>query len=435
MKHYLIFILAWGGLLLGPAAWAQSANDKAPWQTKAKLELHPTIGVQIWGSYTMGQEVYNAEQQAYEGVDDRLNFQLRRTRFGFKGSAYERLKYNVLFSADLVGRDLLAGTEGGSNNGGQPNIGLWNAYVQWQVLPDNDLFDVVFGYQVPQIGRESITGALRSTSMEKSWSQNYLRRHLVGRGPGRSLGVNFGGLILKENRRWNWSYDVGIFNPAFGQLGGQSVGQRYAPLLTGRLVTYWGDPESKRYSTGHKINYFGQRKGLSLAVAAAHQGESDSYRRNGAWSADFLFNHGPWNMDGEWTLLHRSSLSAADAATADYTTQATTGYLRLSYNLAMPHEHFLEPVAMIVWLEGATSADEQAQAANLGAFAGRERIFDFGFNYYLNPDLKFSLHYTHRWGDSGAAGDGANINNFFFQNGVGAIRRGNWLGVGVITIL
>jgi hypothetical protein len=414
---------------------AQEASGKTPWQTKAKLELEPTIGVQIWGSYTMGQEVYNTDLQTYEAVDDRLNFQLRRTRFGFKGSAYERLRYNVLFSADLVGRDLLAGTEGGSNNGSQPNIGLWNAYVQWQVLADSDLFDVVVGYQVPQIGRESITGALRSTSMEKSWSQNYLRRHLVGRGPGRSLGVNIGGLVLKEDRPWNWSYDLGIFNPSFGQLGGQSVGQRYAPLLTGRLVAYLGDPESKRYSTGHKVNYFGKRKGLSVAVAAAHQGKSDTYRRNGAWSADFLFNHGPWNIDGEYTVLHRSSLSSNDQVVPDYDTQALTGYLRVSHNVPLPGEHHLEPVAMVVWLEGPTAASEQAQASELGAFAGRERILDLGFNYYLNPDLKFSLHYTHRWGDSGAAGEGATVNNFFFQNGVGAIQRGHWLGAGVIAIL
>ncbi|MEZ5058928.1 MAG: hypothetical protein R2879_17985 [Saprospiraceae bacterium] len=46
---------------------------------------------------------------------------------------------------------------------------------------------------------------------------------------------------------------------------------------------------------------------------------------------------------------------------------------------------------------------------------GLEQIYDIGANLYFNPDLKLSLHYTHRRGDPGDAGDGSTVNNYFFQ--------------------
>lgn len=412
-------------------------DDKVnEWLRTKKIALEPTVGVQLWSSYTFGTQVYNKENGRYEAVDDRLNFQLRRTRFGFKGMAYERLKYNLLFSADAVGRDVLAGTEGGFNNGSSPKLGLWNAYVQWQVIPNSDKLDIVFGYQVPQIGRESITAALRSTSMEKAWSQNYLRRHLIGTGPGRAIGLNIGGLMLREQHTINWSYDVGIFNPKQVAFDGASAGRQYAPLLTARAVAYIGDPETQHYSTGHKVNYFKQRHGLSLALAAARQGATEMYQSNSVIGADFLFNWGGWNLDGEWHLLSRERLMEADNTTdLEVHSDVQTGYLRASYTYELSNAHFIEPLLMFVFLDGATDETGQAQAAMLQTFAGQEAIWDMGVNYYLNPDLKFSLHYTHRNGTSGFAGAGATVNNYFFQSGVGAIQRGDWLGLGLVAIL
>jgi hypothetical protein len=307
--------------------------------------------------------------------------------------------------------------------------------VQWQVIPESDKLDVVFGYQVPQIGRESITSAMQSTSMEKAWSQNYLRRHLIGTGPGRATGINVGGLFLKEKRLLNWSYDVGLFNSRQLAYNGQSAGIQYAPLTTARLVVYWGDPETQHYSTGHKVNYFGQRQGLSFALAGAYQGQTDVYRYNTALGTDFLLNWGGWSMDGEWHLLSRASLPSTTLEDNSFSYDFQTGYLRLSYTYSLPNDHFLEPLAMLVVLDGALDAEDQAKAIALGSFAGREQIWDAGVNYYLNPDLKFSLHYTHRNGQAGDAGAGATFNNYFYQSGVGAIQRGNWLGLGLVAIL
>jgi hypothetical protein len=431
MKKSLLLISL--GLSFALVSFAQ--EEKKEWLSSAKFTLEPTVGIQLWSSYTLGTKVYNETTQSYEAVDDRLNFQLRRTRFGFKGMAYERLKYNLLFSADAVGRDVLAGTEGGANNEGFPKLGLWNAYLQWQVIPESDKLDVVFGYQVPQIGRESITAALRSTSMEKAWSQNYLRRHLVGTGPGRAVGVNIGGLFLKEGRSINWSYDAGVFNPRQVSFAGQSAGRNYAPLTTARLVFYLGDPETQHYSTGHQVNYFGRRQGLSVAVAGAYQGQTDVYQKNTAIGTDFLFNWKGWSMDGEWHLLSRASLNKSELPEEPFSSDFQTGYFRTSYTYELPNEHFLEPLVMLVFMDGALDAASQQKAAAIGVFAGQEQVLDLGVNYYLNPDLKFSLHYTHRNGELGEAEAGATFNNYFYQSGLGAIQRGNWLGLGLVAVL
>lgn len=399
------------------------------------FEIKPTVGLQLWSSYTFGQEVYNEAADKYEPVDDRVNFQLRRTRIGFKGQAYENIKFNLTASIDLVGRDILAGTEAGANNGSSPLFRLWNAYVQWRAVPGSEKLNVVVGYIPPQIGRESITSALRSTSMEKSWSQNYLRRHVVGIGPGRAMGVNVGGLFLHEGGPVNWGYDLGVFTPDFTALGGNSVGRSFSPLVAGRLAAYIGDPESKSYTIGHKVNYFGKRKGLTLALAGTKQGTTDLFSANSAIGGDFLLNWGNLNFDGEWTFLQREgSRLTEDNAERQFTVNSNTGYLRLGYNVELNNGYVLEPLAMLVQFNGETGAVEQADAAAVKSLSGTEQKIDLGLNLYFNPNLKLSLHYTLRDADAGAAGNGATVNNYYSQSGVGAIHRGDWLGLGLVAI-
>ncbi|HFA49838.1 MAG TPA: hypothetical protein ENJ95_12595 [Bacteroidetes bacterium] len=410
-------------------------QDNPSWGKKlVGFKIKPSVGLQLWSSYTFGEEIYNENTDRYEAVDDRLNFQIRRTRLGFKGQAYEDLQFNVTASLDVVGRDVLSGTEGGGNNGGSPKFRIWNAFVQWRLLPGSEKLNLVTGYMPPQIGRESITSALRSTSLEKSWSQNYLRRHLVGTGPGRAMGVNIGGLFLGKNGKFNWGYDVGIFNPAFVAYGGNSVGKKYSPLLTGRLAAYIGDPESKKYTTGHKVNYFGKRKGLTLALAAAAQGETDLFSVNKAAGFDFLLNLGKLNFDGEWTYMWREGSRWKIDVLKDFTVASNVGYLRLGYNFNLKNGYVLEPLAMLVKFNGETGADDEADAAAVKSLAGEEQIIDLGFNFYFNPDLKISLHYTLRDGEPGYAGNGATVNNYFSQSGVGAIHRGDWLGLGLVAV-
>lgn len=375
-------------------------------------------------------EVYDAESRQYLPVDNRLNSQLRRSRFTVKGQPYENLSFNVTAALDLLGKDLLSATEAGANNGGSPQFRVWNAYVQWRLVPKREYLNLVIGYMPPQIGRESITSALKSTSMEKSWSQNYLRRHLTGIGPGRAMGLNLGGLISVPHTAVQWRYDIGLFNPVFEAYGGNSTGYRSAPLGVGRLVMQIGDPETKAYGISHKINHFGKRKGLSLAFAVAQQGHTDLFRSNGAIGGDWLLNFGPLNFDGEYLLLTRSSY-VQDAAPS-FTSRAHTGYLRISYNANMPAGLVLEPVATYWMFRGPMDAAEQSQALAVKSFAGEDESLDLGANLYFNPELKLSLHYTWRWGDTGAGEPGVQFNNYFNQSGLGAIRRGHWLGVGLV---
>lgn len=397
----------------------------------AQIEIKPVLAIQLWSSYTQGEEVFNSTLDRYEAVENRLNFQVRRTRLGFKGSINENLQFNLVSAIDLVGRDLLAGTEAGGNNGASPQLRLWNAFLQWRIKPKNERFNLIAGYFVPQIGRESITPALRSTSMEKSWSQNYLRRHLVGTGPGRAVGFNLGGLLKNAHL----VYNIGIFNPSFKAYEGNSVGRAYAPLIVGRLAFFAGESEADKYSIGHKVNYFGKRQGLTLAIAGAHQGTTDFFQSNQALSTDFLLNLGALNLDGEWSLLRREGHQFEDNQTKSFFVLSKTGYLRLSYNLPLNQGQILEPVLMYMFFEGEMEETGQEQAALVGQLAGKESKFNIGLNWYLNPDLKVSFFYTLRSGEAGINENGTKINNYFYQPGVGPIHRGNWLGLGLVAII
>ena len=90
---------------------------------------------------------------------------------------------------------------------------------------------------------------------------------------------------------------------------------------------------------------------------------------------------------------------------------------------------------MVMNFNGAKNAAEQADAAALRMSAGSEKTFDAGINWYLDrKNLKLMLHYTWRSGDPGDAGDGSQVNMYFSQSGIGAIHRGDWLGVGLNAI-
>ena len=269
--------------------------------------------------------------------------------------------------------------------------------------------------------------------MEKSWSQNYLRRHLVGTGPGRALGLNLGGLFL--NSSIGVSYDVGIYNPVFASFNGNSTGINSSPLISGRVAFHFGDPEFEKYTTGHKENYFGKRKGLTLAFTAARQGETDLYTNNFAYGIDWLFNWGNINLIGEWSILERNGeINSTNTTPTEINSNANTGFVRIGYNIELKNAKVLEPVLMFVQFNGELDGAKQLEANLLNAFAGKDQSIEASLNLYLNPDLKLSLSYTFREGDLGDAEPGARFNNFFFQGGAGAIQRGEWLGVGLVAI-
>lgn len=424
----LIFILFASGLSAqesGQGDWGEKIKD-------FNVDVH--LAMQFWTSYSFDQQVYDEELKRYQVVDDRLNFQIRRSRMSFKAQPYEQLKINMTAALDLVGRDELAATEGGFNNGGSPRFRIWNAYVQWKLDKQTEHFYITSGYFLPQIGRESMTAALRSNAMEKAWSQNYLRRHMSGSGPGRVTGMNLGGLLVKENRWVNYKYDIGLFSSTFGA---NTSGIKSAPGILGRMEFFFGDPEQDKYQLSHKVNYFGKRHGLSLAIAAAHQGARDNYTQNNVLSADFLFNHGPFQMDGEVNLLQRKGeMVVDDKEPMDISGENLTGYWRMGYNFTLANGQVIEPVAMWMFFFGALDEKGQQEARTLGMPTAQELKWNLGFNWYLNPDLKFSLFYTFREANSGEAVLPVVLNNYFEETATGIpYRKGDWIGLGFVAII
>ena len=76
--------------------FANAQEEANGWLKKLKdFKIEPTFGIQLWGSYTNGEELYNEETSKYDPIDNRLNFQIRRTRIGLKGQPYENLKFNL----------------------------------------------------------------------------------------------------------------------------------------------------------------------------------------------------------------------------------------------------------------------------------------------------------------------------------------------------
>ncbi|MCB0636100.1 MAG: hypothetical protein KDC54_05760, partial [Lewinella sp.] len=197
MNRILGILLFVTFLLPAPAAIAQSAAtpNVIQWlKPQEGFRLQTSAMIQLWSTYTHGQEIYNESSGQYEAVDDRFNVQLRRARLVFRGEPYQKLKFTLALFYDLAGRDLLAGTVGGFNPA-QPDLGVWDAFLQYE-LADNLV--LTGGWFRPQLQRESITSGWATNSFEKSMSQNYLRRHLVGAGPGRAAGLNIGGLVKGE---------------------------------------------------------------------------------------------------------------------------------------------------------------------------------------------------------------------------------------------
>lgn len=426
MLPFRLLALACAGLIHINTLWASTDSTRTDiWvKPRAGALLKPSAMVQTWATYTFGQELYDAQRHDYVPVDNRLNVYLRRARLLFRGEPYEGLQYFLAMHFDQAGHDLLSATQG-PNNMSEPSVGIWDAFVQYRLPFAGDALHLTAGWFRPQFQRESITTGWGVSSLEKAMSQNYVRTHLTGRGPGRAAGLNLGGMIKGE--RIALLYNTGLFNPLLTGLAGNSVGIQYAPLLSGRLSLQLGDPEMASYGLGYTTNYFGKRKGLSIDVNIARQGQTDQFQVSNAWGTGFLFNHGAWVIDGEWVWMARKGVGATAA-------RSETGHLRMGYNIPVG-KYVLQPAGLIMLFDGSMDAGEQAQAKNLKMGAGSEQTIDLGINWYLNKrDLVIQLHYTLHDGDAGDANPGNTVNAYFNQATIGAIRRGNWLGLGFNAI-
>ena len=423
----VVFMVIW---LLGLSPLAAQADSSRITRLLTDYRIRATVGLQFWTTYSPNVEVYDPERRDFLAVDPRVNAQLRRSRFTLTGQPYRRLRFNLVTALDQLGHDGLAATQAG-NGGGTPSFRLWNAWLQWQLLRNSDRLYLVTGYFLPVIGRESATPALRSTSFEKAWSQFYLRRHLTGPGSGRATGLLLAGQHHGADNRWHLTYEAAWQNALPLAYDGTSAGDRYAPLLSGRLSVQWGDAEAATYTLPRRVNYFGERRGGTLSLTGARQGRSDQFLANRAYGFEWLGNYGAWQVDGEYLWLERRGETRAGTMTV----RSRTGYLRASHNWSLPASRTLQPTISYWWFRGPTDYEEALLAQELATFTGADSGLDLGANFYLNPDVKFSLFYAHRRGGS-VEGQPATTNNAYFQQaGVGVVRRGSYVGAGLTVWL
>lgn len=429
MPSFKQFFLILCVFLAAPLTGKSQISKTPDWLKPRKdLKIKPVFNLQLWTTYTYNTKHFDADTDQYVDAGDRLNFLIRRTRAGFQAEPYERLKLRFVTALDMVGRDLNSGFNGGSNNGSFPNLGLWDAYLQYQVFPEAEHMYLTFGYFVPAVGLSSISSAFQFTSLSKPFSQAYIRQHLVGRNPGRTSGLAIGGLLVTDRETGGLQYEFGVHNGLYPSNGGSSSTQTGSPLLTGRLQWFAGERPYSQYKRSAPLNYFNQGQGLALAVSGSYQGATDIFSQSYVMGTDLIAHYGDWHLSGEWYGLWRTG--------SDFTYRSQTGFISLGHNFSLAEKYVLEPALLVKRFLGADDLPGQAQAAMVGDYAGSDASIDVGINCYLNQHkLKLALHHTWETGDSGEAEPGATFNQFYYQKGVGAIQRGHWWGMAVNYVL
>ena len=417
----MYWLLAATALLASAELFAQENLTKKEKKFGLKnpdLKIEPYAQLQGWAVYSMSRDSQNDTDPGLDKADPRLNLFFRRARLGFRGQPYKDLSYVLSMFYDNAGHDSQAATRAltspavnssGASIGGMATVGVWDSFLSWKVS-NSDIFHATFGYFRPQISRESLTAAFNVNSFEKAPSQNYVRQSVIGRGFGRGTGINFGGLT--EDKKFN--YNVGIFNKntTGEKVGTTTIGETQGSssnslVYVARAAYSFGDPEMPKYGTSYIINYFGKRKGLTVALNGSSQDRTPVYKENKVIGGDILFNWGPWIVDGEFFYIYKKNLGSEDFA------RARTGHLRGGYSFFLENETVLEPSIMVSGFYGEDGSD----------MTGRDLVVDVGLNWYLDQNrYKFYIHYVDQ------AGDGNNLVN---REGANGYHYGDYAGIGV----
>lgn len=423
--------LALATVVASSALMAQTQSEAPEKKFAIKMpdmKIEPYAQLQGWAVYSMGREAETNGSPGMDNTDNRLNLFFRRARLGFRGNPYKNLSYVLSMYYDNAGHDSMGSTRAStlpSTNGdvvaqgGPATVGLWDSFLTWKLLDDSDMFHVTGGYFRPQISRESITAAFNVNSFEKAPSQNYVRQAVIGRGFGRGTGLNLGG--LSQDKKFN--YNVGVFNKVTTgdefdngtdtSTLGETQGARSNSLVyVGRAAYSFGDPEMAKYGLGYVINYFGKRKGLTLALNGSSQDATPRYKGNKVIGADFLFNHGGWTVDGEFFYIYKKNIGEADWS------RSRTGHIRAGHDFFLTNGTVLEPAVMVSGFYGEDGAD----------YTGRDVVVDVGLNWYLDQNrYKFYLHYVNQDGD----GDNLVFNEKDPADGAGGYIYGDYVGLGL----
>jgi hypothetical protein len=399
------FITLLCAVLLANHCYSQQNSDSVklikPVVTEVSKKINIRMMTQFWSVYTQ-----NEIDKSGKSVNDRVDFYIRRGRFGADGNLTNKLSYNVTFAFDNTGKDQYSGTFGTAQSSANKDFYLFDAFATYSLHPR--FANITFGYFRPQVGRENITSKFQINSIETALTNFYQRTHLIGRSSGRETGVNLGGLY-----QHGWigvNYNLGIFDPNYETIAGVANGGKYfSPLYTGRLAISFGDPEMKTYGLGYKINYFNERKGVTVSANYAIQGRTNEtwviannkyfggFKQNSLTGFDLLFNWKNLSVDAEYELLSRSFSDTLYSHHQDilagksYTDNVW--HIRAGYTVKVFNKYLIEPCVMYSKFEG--------DAKSIIYPNGSDNVLDGGINFYINKNnLKLNLHYVSSWGAS-----------------------------------
>lgn len=366
------------------SVWSKLQEPPALQLDEKKIQI--TQSFQLWNIHTI-------ESMGDPSEETKNDLYIRRGRLGVKGKLAADLAFNIILSYDGIGRDKNTAGRGSPNPDDNHDFFLFEALTMWSYKP---MVNITAGYFRPQVGREQMTAPFKTTSFEYSLANFQPRAHLVGRGTGRELGVNAGGLYLAHG--WSFNYNVGLFDISSKKLLGD--GSASFPMLAGRLAFTIGDPEMEKYGLGIKQSFYGKRKGITFGLNSSYQGVTELFENNTFYSGDILANYGPVDFVFEYDWLSRRTTLEAEGTdlnkqTIVPTTDKITTF-KLAYNFVLKNGKVLQAAAMY----SGQLANDYGDTNGLNALTGAtdQKVYEVGVNYLLNKDnLKLNMHYV--WGE------------------------------------
>lgn len=357
-----------------------------------KPTVDPFISVQLWNTASFKQ------QSSGITVDNRYSCYFRRLRFGLKGYAYERLRYQLMLTADNLGKDELTSTAFVSTGGA---VKIWSAFATYQLFELSQICFISSGYMLPQMSRESVSKPWTMSSFDKQETSCYLRYFATGKNNGISPGINIGGIINTDPV--GILYNVSTLNNQYGK---SSQGAQYHPLFLGQTILMFGDREFKTYGYTLDANNLKYMRSYSLGASFSYQGACDYFVENYSVSGNVKIQFDGLHLVAEYSEMHRRT-------TSECLVQAKTFSLRTGYNIRIK-SNILEPSVQYSQFYGEESNSE--------FFTGKDALLDYGLNYWiLKKNFKLNAHFMK------SEGDGEN-RSFSVING---LSRGSMLGLGI----
>jgi hypothetical protein len=377
---------------------------------EGKSSCEITQSYQLWATYT--RNVNNVPS-----TDSRADLFLKQGRVGVKGQAIPRLTYSTIFAFDNLGKDQFTGSLGTGQATTNATFQLWDLYMTYAL--DSTFANISFGYFRPQSGHENIAPDAGVNSLDKGLTSSYLRSFLAGRTNGRETGVNIGGFW--GSKYFSLAYNVGAFDATQALIAGTDGGSRkWHPLAVGRLAVSIFQADMAQYRLSPEINFFGERRGITLGGHYSYQGAMDEtwdtsavkydavkktysgavkyvggFQKNGSFGGDFVANFMGLTIDGEYDVMNRTVNGVSyhgdsvKAAAANFTDRVY--HIRAGYDIPLPTGQFLEPALMYTEFDG--------DAASTLYPNGVDHILDAGLNWYVNKNnFKIAAHYIMQGG-------------------------------------